>query len=368
MLSAIVLLNNELDVKYAAKPLLDCNVLEMAAHNMHEAGIEKVCVVNKELVSEYRGVEICSTLYDAISLVGWEEDGDLVILDGLYPNLKTKTYKELFEMGTSMVEGRHILKLKLSELKDINELEFELYDIDAEELEKIENNRDLADYTRHINKEIVKKHIDNGVYFVDRKCVYIGPFVKIAEGVKIYPDVVLEGDTVIGKGTSITNGSHLVNAKVGEECKIISSRISDSSIGNKVSIGPCSHLRMNCEVGDAVRIGNYVEFKNTKFGYKSRCAHLSYVGDSVVGEDVNIGCGVVTVNYDGAHKHKTEIGDHAFVGSNANLIAPIKVGAYAMVAAGSTVNHDVFDGDMGIARCRQETKQGFGFKYINKEK
>ena len=90
MLSAIVLLNNELDVKYAAKPLLDCNVLEMAAHNMHEAGIEKVCVVNKELVSEYRGVEICSTLYDAISLVGWEEDGDLVILDGLYPNLKTK--------------------------------------------------------------------------------------------------------------------------------------------------------------------------------------------------------------------------------------------------------------------------------------
>ena len=368
MYSTIILLNNELDEKYATKTLLDCTVLEMVAHNMHEANVDKVCVVSKNLSGEYRGVELCQTLYDAISLVGWDQETDLMILDGLYPNIKIETYKALSEYKNVMVEGRHILKLSVAELKDINELEFELFDIDEDELEKIEDNYDLENYTRHVNKAIVKGHIANDVHFIDRKAVYVGPFVKIGKGVTIYPDVVLEGDTIIGEDTTITNGSHLVNAKTGVGCNIIQSRITDSSIGNKVKIGPCSHLRMNCEVADEVRIGNYCEFKNTKFGYKSRCAHLSYIGDSEVGEDVNIGCGVVTVNYDGVHKFHTTIGDHAFIGSNANLIAPVTVGNYAVVAAGSTVNRDVADGDMGIARSRQENKQGFGFKYINKEK
>ena len=119
---------------------------------------------------------------------------------------------------------------------------------------------------------------------------------------------------------------------------------------------------------DNCRIGNFVEFKKTRFGRLSRSAHLTYLGDCEVGEDVNIGCGVITVNYDGAHKFKTTIKDRAFIGSNSNLIAPVTVGECSLVAAGSTITKDVEDGAMAIARQRQEIKPEFGFKYINKEK
>ena len=368
MSSTIILLNNELEEKYAAKYLLDCTVLETVAYNMHEAGIDNVYVVNQGISNELRGIEVCGTLYDAINAIGWNNDGDLLIVDGLYPYIKKESYVELLALETAMVEGRHILKLKVSQLKEINELNFDIYNIDEDEMKKLEDEEDLAKYSYKFNKNVIKKHINNGVFFVDYKHSYVGPFVEIAKGVTIYPDVIIEGDSVIGENTTISSGSHFVNAVIGSECQILASRITDSTIGNKVKMGPNAHMRMHCEVGDEVRIGNYVEFKNTKFGYKSRCAHLTYLGDSEVGEDVNIGCGVVTVNYDGAHKFKTVIGDRAFIGSNANLIAPINVGSYAVVAAGSTVNKDVPDGNMGIARCRQENKEGFGYKYINKEK
>ncbi|MDY6063209.1 MAG: hypothetical protein SPI53_05430 [Erysipelotrichaceae bacterium] len=207
-----------------------------------------------------------------------------------------------------------------------------------------------------------------GVIFVDKSRTYISDDAIIGEGTVLYPDVYLEGKCVIGKNCQILPGSFLVNATIGNDTKIISSRITDSSVGDHCSVGPNSHLRLNTKVMNECRIGNFVEFKNTEFGNQSRCAHLTYLGDSVVGEDVNIGCGVVTVNYDGVNKHKTIIQDHAFVGSNSNLIAPLTIGKYGLVAAGSTINKDIEDGDMAIARSRQEYKKAFGYKYIKKER
>jgi bifunctional UDP-N-acetylglucosamine pyrophosphorylase/glucosamine-1-phosphate N-acetyltransferase len=119
-------------------------------------------------------------------------------------------------------------------------------------------------------------------------------------------------------------------------------------------------------VGEDCRIGNFVEFKKTQFGNNSKCAHLTYVGDATVGENVNFGCGVVTVNYDGKNKFRTVIKDGAFIGSNCNLIAPVTIGENALLAAGSTITNDVEDGDMGIARNRQENRIGYGTKYKNK--
>ena len=214
--------------------------------------------------------------------------------------------------------------------------------------------------------QINQKHRDQGVVILDPNTTYIDEEVMIASSVIIYPNCVIEGNTTIKQGAIIGANSRLLNAVIGERTHIESSWIINSSVGDDTVIGPYAHIREFCEIGNRVRIGNFVEMKKTNFGDLSRCAHLSYLGDCEVGSDVNIGCGVVTVNYDGKHKYKTVIGNQAFIGSNANLIAPIHIGDCSVVAAGSTVNKDVPANDMGIARARQTNIEGYGKKYIEK--
>lgn len=211
-----------------------------------------------------------------------------------------------------------------------------------------------------------KKHMEKGVTFVDPSATFVGADVRIDSDVTLYPNVHIYGKSVIKKGSTVLPGSWLNNATIGEDSTIDSSKIQDSSVGDRVTVGPYAHLRMHTEVGDDVRIGNFVEFKKTKFGNKSNSAHLTYLGDSEIGSGVNIGCGVVTVNYDGKNKHKTIVEDGAFIGSNANLIAPIRVGENAVVAAGSTVDKDVEAGAMAIARSQQINKPEYGKRYTSK--
>lgn len=237
---------------------------------------------------------------------------------------------------------------------------------DNDEVAGVNDKVELAKANRTMQKSINTEWMKKGVTLINPDATYIGADVELAPEVTLYPNVYLEGHTSIGKGTTILPNSFLVNAKVGENCTIDSSRISDSEVKDLCTIGPFAHLRMHTVVDSKNRIGNFVEFKNTTFGYDSRCAHLTYLGDSEVGSKVNIGCGVVTVNYDGKNKFKTIIKDGAFIGSNVNLIAPVTVGENAVVAAGSTATKDVHDGDMAIARCRQENKPGYGTKYKNK--
>lgn len=239
---------------------------------------------------------------------------------------------------------------------------------DPGEVAGINDRIELAEANAWMQDKINQDWMKKGVTILDPKSTYIGKDVEIGQDTVIYPNCHLEGNTVIGENTTLLPNCFLINAKIGNNCTIDSSRITDSEVKNSCTVGPWAHLRMNCVVEDKNRIGNFVEFKNTKFGFDSRCAHLTYLGDSEIGKGVNIGCGVVTVNYDGLNKYKTVVRDNAFIGSNANLIAPITIGANAVVAAGSTVNQDVEDGDMAIARKRQEVKKGFGAKYTSKKK
>lgn len=214
--------------------------------------------------------------------------------------------------------------------------------------------------------EIISKFQSQGVTIIDPSTTYIDETVVIEENVTIYPNTFIEGNSILHSGCTIGVNSKLKNAVIGCGTTIESSYIINSIVGDNTTIGPMSHIREHCIIGSNVRIGNFVEMKKTVFGNGSKCAHLTYLGDSEVGECVNIGCGVVTVNYDGKNKSKTIIGNRAFIGSNANLIAPIKIGDYAVVAAGSTCDKDVHNDDMAIARARQITKEGYGKKYINK--
>lgn len=170
------------------------------------------------------------------------------------------------------------------------------------------------------------------------------------------PNHILKGSR-IGKNTVVYPYSCIENSVIGDDCTVKSSTITDSEIGSGVTIGPNAHIRNNCVVQDKVRIGNFVELKNSTLGEGSKVAHLTYIGDGIVGKACNIGCGVVFCNYDGVHKHKAVIGDRVFVGSNVNLIAPIEIGDDTFIAAGSTVTESVGAGKFVIARERQITKQ-----------
>ena len=238
---------------------------------------------------------------------------------------------------------------------------------DVNEVMGVNDRVDLAKASQWIQQTINRKWMRKGVTMVNPDQTYISLSTELDADVTLYPNVYLEKKTKIGKGTVVLPNSFIVNSTIGENCKIDSSRITDSIVKNKVNVGPFAHLREHCVIDDSNRIGNFVEMKNTQLGFDSRCAHLTYLGDSIVGKKVNFGCGVVTVNYDGKSKFKTIIGNNAFIGSNVNLIAPIEVGENAVVAAGSTITRSVEDTDMAIARAHQVNKPGYGLRYKEKK-
>lgn len=238
---------------------------------------------------------------------------------------------------------------------------------DVNEVMGVNDRVDLAKASQWIQQTINQKWMRAGVTMVNPDQTYISLSSVLDADVTLYPNVYLEKKTVIKKGSVILPNSFIVNSTIGENCKIDASRITDSIVKNKVNVGPFAHLREHCVIEDNNRIGNFVEMKNTQLGFDSRCAHLTYLGDSIIGKKVNFGCGVVTVNYDGKSKFKTIIGNNAFIGSNVNLIAPIEVGENAVVAAGSTITRNVDDTDMAIARAHQVNKPGYGLRYKEKK-
>lgn len=214
--------------------------------------------------------------------------------------------------------------------------------------------------------EVIGKLMEQGVEFPCVDGVLIEETVVIGRGTVVEPGVVLKGETVIGENCVLTSGTRLENCRVGSGCVINASQCYDARIGNGVRIGPFSHLRPGCSLADGVKVGDFVELKNSSVGEGTAVAHLTYVGDSDVGSGVNFGCGCVTVNYDGQHKYRCVIGDGAFIGCNVNLIAPVTVGERAFIAAGSTITDSLQDGDFAIARARQVVKPGLGEEKLKK--
>jgi len=218
--------------------------------------------------------------------------------------------------------------------------------------------------------EINKRHLLNGVDFIDLKTAYINDSVIIGKGTVIYPNVVLEGDVIIGENCYIGLGTKIVNSKIGSETKIESSYIMDSIVGNKTTVGPFAFIRPNSNIGDGCKVGDFVEVKNSTLGNGTKASHLAYIGDSDVGQNVNIGCGVVFVNYDGSKKYRSIVEDGAFIGCNVNIISPVTVESGAYIAAGSTVTLDVPSGALCVARAKARIIEGWVSKrgLLNKDK
>ncbi|MCL2847555.1 MAG: hypothetical protein FWE13_02230 [Firmicutes bacterium] len=234
------------------------------------------------------------------------------------------------------------------------------YFFDEEDFISATNFKQVSIISDILKQRILSYHMERGVHIEDISSVFIGPDVRIARGVVIGPNNILKGETIIKTDVKLNAGNYLEDAIVEQSATITASQIYKSFIGGNTTVGPYAYIRPDTIIGSDCRIGNYVEIKASIIGDGCKISHLSYVGDCEMGDGCNIGCGVVFVNYDGKNKHKAKVGKNVFVGSNANIIAPIVISDGAFVAAGSTIQRDVEPGALAVARARQFNKQNWG--------
>lgn len=220
----------------------------------------------------------------------------------------------------------------------------------------------LSQANRLMRERINHQHMLNGVSLIDPAATYIDADIKIGAETVIEPGVYLKGNTVIGEGCVITAQSQIVDSTIEDDVVIKSSIIEESLVKKGADVGPFAHLRPKAEIHEKAHIGNFVEIKNAQIGEGTKVGHLTYVGDATLGKEINVGCGVVFVNYDGKQKYHTNVGDHSFIGSNANLVGPVEVAPHTSIAAGTTVTQDVPEFAMAIGRVRQENKADYAKK------
>lgn len=221
---------------------------------------------------------------------------------------------------------------------------------------------EILSLSKEERKEIIENHRKNGVLIPMEENVFIGKDVSIESGAVILEGCHLLGKTTVEKDCVIGPGTVLFETSVESGTSLNYVQAFESKIGKGCNIGPFVHIRPNSFVKDGVHLGNFVEVKNSVIGESTSVSHLTYVGDSDVGKHVNFGCGCVTVNFSGKEKFRTTVGDHAFIGCNTNLVAPVKVGDYGYTAAGSTITKDVPSNALAIARARQENKEDWVLK------
>lgn len=293
----------------------------------------------------------------------------------LVNEINTGTYcfnnRDLFEalqkVSNDNAQGEYYLPDVIEIMKNEKKLVTAFLTADFEETLGINDRVALAEAERIMKKRINEKHMHNGVTIIDPEQTYISADAVIGQDVTIYPGTIIKGKTIIEKDAVIGPNSELKDAEIGENTVVKQSVVHDSKIGKDAQVGPFAHVRPDSTVGDHTKVGNFVELKKASLGDESKVSHLSYIGDANVGKNVNIGCGTITVNYDGKKKHLTTIGDNAFIGCNSNLIAPVTIGDGAYVAAGSTINKDVPDNALSIARARQTNKEGYAERLSGKK-
>lgn len=238
--------------------------------------------------------------------------------------------------------------------------------LDSNEVVGVDSRKQLYYANEILRRKINEFHMGNGVTILDVNSTYIDLDVKIGKDVVIHPNVCIQGNSIIEDDCEIFSNTRIENSFVGSFTKIESSVVCNSKIGKRSSIGPFAYLRPNSHIGNEVKIGDFVEVKNSNVGDGSKISHLSYVGDADVGKGCNLGCGIVTVNYDGKNKNKTIIEDNCFVGCNVNLVAPVVVEKNSYVAAGTTITKKVDSGSLAIGRSKQENIKNWVHRKLDK--
>ena len=240
---------------------------------------------------------------------------------------------------------------------------------DPEELVGVNTRRDLGSVGRTINRRTLCRLMDAGVTVIDPETTWVDVTVRVGRDSILHPGVTLEGRTKLGSGCVVRSGVRLHGVSAGRDVEFLDHTVAtESVVGDGAKIGPFAHLRPATVVGPECKVGNFVETKKTTLGRGSKASHLSYLGDAVLGSGVNVGAGTITCNYDGVRKHETRMGDGVFIGSDTQLVAPVRLGKGAYVAAGTTVTKDVPPGSLAISRASQRNIEGWVERRRNKSK
>ena len=230
---------------------------------------------------------------------------------------------------------------------------------DSLELQGVNNRQQLAEAGAELKRRKLNALMASGVTIIDPVSTWIDDEARIGKDTIIHPGCIIQGHTRIGSDCVIGPYSLIKNSALGAGVEVKASYVYDAVLGPKVRVGPFAHIRPKTTVAAGARIGNFVEIKKSRIGKNSKVSHLTYIGDTIMGAGINIGAGVITCNYDGVKKHETRIADGAFVGSNVNLVAPVRIGAGAVIAAGSTITADVPPRALSLARSRQINKENW---------
>jgi len=273
---------------------------------------------------------------------------------GIYCFAGDKLFDSLKKINPANAQGEYYLTDVLAELANHGEQAGAVQAPDPAETMGINDRVQLAEAEKAVRRRTLDRFMREGVTIIDPQNTYIDSEVIIGPDSVVFPGTIIEGGCRLGDNCRIGPYSHLTSVEAGDGVAVQNSVIVESTIGNNVTVGPFSYIRPGTVLEDGVKVGDFVEIKKSIIGAGSKVPHLSYVGDAQVGERVNIGAGTITCNYDGVNKWQTVIGDDAFIGSNTNLVAPVKVGSNTVIGAGSTITKDVPDGALAVERAKQE--------------
>lgn len=345
-------------------PLLTAESLN-AAFNDHEKNQAKVTVLSAQVEDAFSYGRVIRSEDGSLDRI--VEEKDATDEERLIKEINTGTYffdnKALFEsldkVKNDNAQGEYYLPDVIEILKEQNE-KVGAYSIDdVSEALGVNDRKALSQAEMLMRERINEKHMTNGVTLINPQSAYIESDVEIGKDTVIEPNVYLKGSTTIGEDCVIGINSIIIDSQIGDQSVIQSSTIDQSTLETGVTIGPSAHIRPNSILKDQVHIGNFVEVKNSVLGKGTKSGHLTYIGDADVGEYVNFGCGTIVVNYDGHKKHRSTIGDNAFIGCNVNLISPVILEPNTFIAAGSTITKDVPEDALALERAEEIHIQGY---------
>lgn len=346
-------------------PLVSAKTLEALA-NFHAEGGYSASILTTDLLNPHGYGRIVRKKDDEVESIIEHRDANSEILkireinSSIYVFDAAALFEALAKVGTDNAQAEFYLTdaigILVQSRKKVGAFKIE----NSDEVLGINTRQELAAVDRVMRRNKCEALMTSGVTVIDPDSTFIDVDVHIGPDTVIYPSVQIQGQTFIGEDVTIHSFSRITNSKIGARSVVLNGCVvADSTLGEQVSIGPYTHLRPNTTLADTVRVGNFVEIKKSSLGSGTKSMHLAYLGDATIGENVNVGAGTITCNYDGFKKHPTFIEDGAFIGTDSQLIAPVRIGKNAYVAAGSSITDDVPPDSLAIARGRQAVKEGW---------